>query len=83
MSDKVTANITEEQLRLFLERIERIEEEQGGLGEDKRDVYNEAKSQGYDAKIMRQIIRLRRMDKNDRQEFEALLDVYKSAVGLD
>jgi uncharacterized protein (UPF0335 family) len=75
-------NIAADQLRLFIERIERLEEEKKGIADDIRDVYSEAKSQGYDAKIMRQIVRLRKMSQDDRQEMEAILDTYKSALGL-
>lgn len=74
--------ITAEQLRLFIERIERLEEEEKGIRDDKKDVYSEAKSQGYDAKIMAQIVRLRKMSQDDRQAMEAILDTYKSALGL-
>ncbi len=73
----------DDQLRLFLERIERIEEEQKGLADDKRDVFSEAKSQGYDAKIMRQILKLRKMSADDRMEEEAILETYKSALGMN
>ena len=78
MSDTVAA----EQLRLFIERIERLEEEKKGMSDDIRDVYQEAKGQGYDTKTMRSIIRLRRMEKHARDEAEALLDTYKAALGL-
>jgi uncharacterized protein (UPF0335 family) len=74
--------VSNEQLRLFMERIERLEEEKKGVSDDIRDVFSEAKSQGYDTKIMRQILRLRKMEPHDRAEMEALLDVYKSALGL-
>jgi uncharacterized protein (UPF0335 family) len=74
--------VSNDQLRLFIERIERLEEEKKGVADDVRDVYSEAKSQGYDTKIMRQIVRLRKMSNEDRQEMEALLDTYKSALGL-
>lgn len=73
---------TADQLRLYLERIERIEEEQKVLSGDKKDVYGEAKAMGFDTKTMRQIVRLRKMDPNARQEAEALLDAYKSALGM-
>ncbi len=76
------AAVTDDQLRLFIERIERLEEEKKGIADDVRDVYTEAKGQGYDAKIMRQIVRLRKMSVNDRQEMEAILDLYKAALGL-
>ena len=72
----------DDQLRLFIERIERLEEERRGVADDIRDTYNEAKSQGYDPKIMRQIVRLRKMEPHDRLEMEAILDTYKSALGL-
>ena len=79
MSEATTAD---EQLRLFIERIERLEEEKKGIADDIRDVYLESKSQGYDPKIMRQIVRLRKMPIHDRKEMEAILDVYKSALGI-
>ena len=75
-------SIAADQLRLFIERIERLEEEKKGISDDIRDVYSEAKSQGYDAKIMRQIVRLRKMTNDDRAEMEAVLETYKSALGL-
>jgi len=79
MSDNVAAD----QLRLFIERVERLEEEKKGIADDVRDVYAEAKSQGYDSKTMRAIVRLRRMEKNARQEADALLETYRVALGLD
>ncbi len=75
-------NVATDQLRLFIERIERLEEEKKGSADDIRDVYSELKSQGYDAKVTRQIIKLRKMSKDDRAEMEAILDTYKSALGL-
>jgi uncharacterized protein (UPF0335 family) len=78
MSDLIAA----EQLRLFIERIERLEEEKKGMADDIRDVYNEAKSTGYDVKTMRSIVRLRKMEKHARDEAEALLETYKAALGL-
>ena len=77
-----TGTVSDDQLRLFVERIERLEEERKGISDDVRDVYSEAKSQGYDTKIMKQIIRLRKMSNDDRQEMEAILDLYKAALGL-
>ena len=65
----------------FLDRIERLEEEKKALGGDIREVYSEAKSGGFDAKIMRQVVRIRKLDKAERQEQEALLQVYLDAVG--
>ena len=78
----MTANVSAEQLKLFIERIETLEEEKRGIADDIKDVYAEAKANGYDAKTMRSIVRLRRMDQNARQEMEALLDTYKEALGL-
>jgi uncharacterized protein (UPF0335 family) len=75
-------NVAADQLRLFIERIERMEEEKKGISDDIRDAYSEAKSQGYDATIMRQIVKLRKMANDDRAEMEAVLETYKSALGL-
>jgi uncharacterized protein (UPF0335 family) len=77
------ANVSAEQLKLFIERIETLEEEKRGLADDIKGVYQEAKANGYDVKTMRTIVRLRRMDTNARAEMEALLDTYKSALGLE
>lgn len=74
---------TDDRLRLLVERVERLEEEKSALAEDIRDVYAEAKATGYDTKIMRQIVRLRKMRPDDRREMEAVLETYKCAVGLD
>jgi uncharacterized protein (UPF0335 family) len=77
------ANVSAEQLKLFIERIEKLEEEKRGLADDIKGVYAEAKANGYDVKTMRAIVRLRRMDVNARAEQEALLETYKSALGLE
>ena len=74
--------IAGERLRSFIERIERLEEEKRALSGDIKEVYAEAKGNGFDAKIMRQLIRIRRMDKDDLDEQETLLDVYKRALGM-
>jgi len=79
MSD---GNVAADQLRLFIERIERLEEEKKGMQDDIADVYLEAKSTGYDPATMKAIVRLRKMEKNDRDEKESLLDTYKAALGL-
>ncbi|WP_066700309.1 DUF2312 domain-containing protein [Sphingobium amiense] len=76
-------NVAADQLRLLIERIERLEEEKKGIGDDIKDVYLEAKATGYDAKIMRQIIRLRKMQPHDRQEMEAILQTYLAALGME
>jgi uncharacterized protein (UPF0335 family) len=70
------------QLRSLVERIERLEEEKTALASDIREVYAEAKGHGFDTKIMRQVVRMRRLDKADRQEQEAVLDLYLSALGM-
>jgi len=77
------AEATDDRLRLLIERIERLEEEKKGIADDIRDVYAEAKAVGYDPKIMRQCVRLRKMDRNDRVEMETILDTYKNALGLE
>lgn len=74
--------VNDEQLRLFFERLDRLEEEKKGNSDDISDVYSEAKSQGYDAKIMREVRRLAKMKPEDRQQMEALIDIYKTAMGL-
>jgi uncharacterized protein (UPF0335 family) len=76
-------NVAADQLLLLIERIERLEEEKKGIGDDIKDVYLEAKGTGYDAKIMRQIIRLRKMAPHDRQEMEAVLQTYLAALGME
>jgi uncharacterized protein (UPF0335 family) len=76
-------NVAADQLRLLIERIERLEEEKKGIGDDIKDVYNEAKATGYDPKIMRQIVRIRKMKPDDRREMEAVLQTYLNALGID
>lgn len=75
-----TGGIAGEQLRSFIERIERLEEEKKGLAEDVKEIYAAAKATGFDPKIIRKVISLRKMDQADRQEMEALLDVYLHAI---
>ena len=74
--------IARERLQSFVERIERLEEEKDALTSDIREVYSDAKSVGFDIKIMRQIVRLRKLDSSDRQQQEELLDAYKNALGM-
>lgn len=76
------AEATDDRLRLLIERIERLEEEKKGIADDIRDVYAEGKAVGYDTKMMRQLIKLRKMKPDDRREMEMLLETYKAAVGL-
>ena len=80
-STPASGGVAADRLRSFLERIERLEEEKQNIMGDQKEVYAEAKGEGYDTKIMRQIIRLRKMDRAERQEQEALLDLYLSALG--
>ncbi len=74
--------VAADQLRLFIEHIERLEEEKKAIADDVRDVYSEAKSNGYCTKTMRKVIALRRMEAHDRQEADALIETYRSALGL-
>lgn len=76
------SSIAAEELRLLIERVERLDEERRAIVEDVRDVYGEAKARGYCAKTMRRIVALRKMEDHDRQEAEALLSTYADAVGL-
>jgi uncharacterized protein (UPF0335 family) len=74
--------IARDQLRALIERIERLEEERQALSEDIREVYAEAKANGFDTKTLRQVVRLRKQDAAERQEQEALLDLYLHALGM-
>lgn len=76
------AQSTDDRLRLLVERIERLEEEKQGIADDIKDVFAEAKAVGYDTKIIRKIIRLRKMKPGDRSEEEILLETYKAALGM-
>jgi len=75
-------SFAKEQLKSLVERIERLEEEKSALAADIREVYSEAKGQGFDTKIMRHVVRLRKLDRADRQEQEAILDLYLAALGM-
>lgn len=74
--------IAGERLRSFIERIERLEEEKAALAADIREIFAEAKGVGFDTKIMRQVLKLRKLDREDRQEQETLLDLYLQALGM-
>ena len=76
------SGFAKEHLRSFVDRIERLEEERSALTADIREVYSEAKGTGFDTKIMRQIVRLRKLDQADYQEQEALLEMYKKAMDM-
>ena len=73
---------TRQQLKSFIERIERLEEEKAALAGDIKDVYLEAKGTGFDVKVMRHVIRLRKQNINERKEMEAVLETYLSALGM-
>lgn len=75
--------VAADQLRLFIERIERLEQEKKGIADDIKDVFAELKSNGYDVRATRAVLKLRKMETHTRQEAEALLETYKAALGLD
>ncbi len=79
--DKPT-NIAGERLRSIIERIERLEEERKALANDIKDIYSEAKSAGFDVKVIRQLIRIRKQEPAEVEEQETLLDVYRRAIGM-
>jgi len=74
--------VAADQLRLFIERVERLEEEKKGIADDIRDVYAEAKANGFDIKALRTIVRLRKQDADERREHEAILETYMHALGM-
>mgnify|MGYP001347077995 FL=1 len=76
------ANFAKDQLKSLVERVERLEEEKTALAGDIREVYAEAKGHGFDTKIMRQVVRLRKLESHEREERDALLDLYMSALGM-
>ncbi|MDF1730333.1 MAG: DUF2312 domain-containing protein [Minwuia sp.] len=77
----MTEAVAADHLRQLIERVERLEEEKAAMAADIREVYAEAKSNGFEPKIMRQVIKLRKMDRDDRQEQEAVLSLYLEALG--
>jgi uncharacterized protein (UPF0335 family) len=79
----IMAESADDRLRLLIERVERLEEEKKGIQDDIKDVYAEAKATGYDAKIMKQIVRIRKMKPDDRREMEAILQTYMAALGIE
>ncbi len=82
MSDDATYNVAADELRQFIEQIEGLEAEKKDITEQIREIYAEAKARGYDAKAMRSIVSLRKRDKDDIAEQEALIELYKSALGM-
>jgi uncharacterized protein (UPF0335 family) len=79
---KAATRFAKDQLKAFVERIERLEEEKKAISDDIRDVYAEAKGNGYDVKAMRAVVRLRKQDKDERAEYEAVLETYMHALGM-
>ncbi len=77
-----TEEVAQDQLRSFVERIERLEEEKKTISDDIKDVYAEAKGNGFDTKVLRKVISLRKQDANERQEQDAILDLYLQALGM-
>lgn len=85
MSDEITetsSTVAASQLRAFIERVERLEEEKQTIADDIKEVFAEAKGAGFDTKAMRTIIRLRKKDRAEREEEEAILDMYLNALGM-
>jgi len=83
MADQVqTDSVAADQLKAFIERIERLEEEKADISGDIRELFNEAKGNGFDTKVMRRVISLRKKDRAERQEEEAILELYMQALGL-
>ena len=80
--DEPATRFAKDQLRAIIERIERLEEEKAAIGSDIRDVYAEAKGNGYDVKALRTIVRLRKQDANERAEAETILETYMQALGM-
>lgn len=76
------SGFAKDQLRSFIDRVEKLEEERNALTADIREVYSEAKGTGFDTKIMRQVVRMRKLDKADFQEQEAILDLYLNALDM-
>jgi uncharacterized protein (UPF0335 family) len=75
-------SVAQDQLRAFIERIERMEEEKKAISDDIKEIYAEAKGNGFDTKVLRQIIRIRKQDHAERMEQEALLELYMAALGM-
>jgi uncharacterized protein (UPF0335 family) len=76
------SGVAAEELKQFIERIERLEEEKAGIAEDIKEVFAELKGRGFDAKVTRQLLRIRKQDAAERQEQEAILDLYMQALGM-
>jgi uncharacterized protein (UPF0335 family) len=82
VKEKTATRFAKDQLKAIVERIERLEEEKKAIADDIRDVYSEAKGNGFDVKALRTVVRLRKQDKNEREEHEAVLETYLHALGM-
>ena len=83
MTDTISSDsVAQDQIRAFIERIERLETEKSSIAGDIKEVYAEAKGNGFDTKVLRKIIQIRRQDHNQRMEIEALLELYMTALGM-
>jgi uncharacterized protein (UPF0335 family) len=82
MSTVSPDSVAQDQLRAFIERIERLEEEKAAIAEDIKEVYAEAKGNGFDTKVLRKIVSIRKQDHNERMEQESLLELYMTALGM-
>ena len=80
--EETATRFAKDQLRAIVERVEKLEEEKKAISDDIRDVFAEAKVHGFDVKALRQVVKLRKLDKNERQEQEAILDTYLVALGM-
>ncbi len=78
----VDSGVARDQLRAFIERIERLEEEKKAIADDIKEIYAEAKGNGFDTKVLRQVVRIRKQDQHERAEQEAILDLYMHALGM-
>jgi uncharacterized protein (UPF0335 family) len=83
MTKNQVGGVESTKLRSYIERIERLEEDKAGIASDIKDVFAEAKSNGFDVKTMRTVVKLRKMKTNDRTEQEYMLDLYKRALGME
>ena len=77
-----TESVAQDQIRAFIERIERMEEEKAAIADDIKEIYAEAKGNGFDTKVLRQVVRIRKQDASERLEQEAILDLYMAALGM-
>lgn len=82
MSKTMSASLSKDQLQIFIERVERLEEEKANTMEDISEVYKEAKAQGFDVSIMKKMIKLRKMDNSKLQEEDYLIDLYRKTLGI-